>query len=94
MARYKTTFFHILSCIVNDSIVDWSLLNLFTPRDWELFYVLSQKQGVVAIVFDKIKEIPKEFAPPKTITMRWISHALSIEEQMKKKERLFNLTYG
>ena len=88
MARYKTTFFHILSCIVNDSIVDWSLLNLFTPRDWELFYVLSQKQGVVAIVFDKIKEIPKEFAPPKTITMRWISHALSIEEQMKKKERI------
>ena len=88
MARYKTTFFHILSCIVNDSNVDWSLFNLFTPRDWELFYVLSQKQGVVAIVFDKIKEIPKEFAPPKTITMRWISHALSIEDQMKKKERV------
>ena len=88
MARYKTILFHILSCIVNDSNVDWSLFNLFTPRDWELFYVLSQKQGVVAIVFDKIKEIPKEFAPPKTITMRWISHALSIEEQMKKKERI------
>ena len=88
MARYNTILFHILSCIVNDSNVDWSLFNLFTPRDWELFYVLSQKQGVVAIVFDKIKEIPKEFAPPKTITMRWISHALSIEEQMKKKERI------
>ena len=88
MAKYKTILFHILSCIVNDSNVDWSLFNLFTPRDWELFYVLSQKQGVVAIVFDKIKEIPKEFAPPKTITMRWISHALSIEEQMKKKERI------
>ena len=86
MARYKTTFFQILSCIVNDSNFDWSLFNLFTPRDWELFYFLSQKQGVVAIVFDKIKEIHKEFAPPKTITMRWISHALSIEEQMKKKE--------
>ncbi len=88
MARCKTTFFHILSCIVNDSNVDWSLFNLFTPRDWEPFYVLSQKQGVVAIVFDKIKEISKEFAPPKTILMRWISHALSIEEQMKKKERI------
>lgn len=84
----QNNFFHILSCIVNDSIVDWSLFNLFTPRDWELSYVLSQKQGVVAIVFDKIKEIPKEFAPHKTITMRWISHALSIEEQMKKKERI------
>ena len=65
MARYKTTLFHILSCIVNDSNVDWSLFNLFTPRDWELFYVLSQKQGVVAIVFDKIKDtVSKSVSEP------------------------------
>ena len=86
MARYKTTFFHFLSCIVNETNVDWSLFNLFTPRDWEHFYVLSQKQGVVAIVFDKIKEIPKEIAPPKPITLKWLSNALSIEHLMKKTE--------
>lgn len=86
MARYKTTFFHFLSCIVNETNVDWSLFNLFTPRDWERFYVLSQKQGVVAIVFDKIKEIPKEIAPPKPITLKWLSNAISIEQLMKKKE--------
>lgn len=88
MARYKTTFFHILSCIVNDSIVDWSLLNLFTPRDWEFFYALSKRQGVVAIIFEAIKSIPKEIAPPKAITLKWLSNTLSIEQQMKKKERI------
>lgn len=86
MTKYCTTFFHILSCIISRSDVNWSQFNLFTPKGWEFFYILSKKQGVLAIIFDVIKAIPKELAPPKSVTMRWISHALSIEEQMKKKE--------
>lgn len=86
MTKLKTPFFHILSCVVNENNVDWSQFNHFTPRDWEFFYALSKRQGIVAIIFEAIKSIPKEIAPPKPITMRWISHALSIEEQMKKKE--------
>jgi len=86
MTKLKTPFFHILLSIVNETSVDWSLFNLFTPRDWEFFYALSKRQGVVAIIFEAIKSVPKEMAPPKAITLRWISHALSIEDQMKKKE--------
>ncbi len=86
MTRYKTAFFHLLSCIVNETNVDWSLFHLFTPRDWEFFYALSKRQGAAAIIFEAIKSIPKEIAPPKAIKLKWISHVLSIEEQMKKKE--------
>lgn len=86
MTKLKTPFFHILSSIVNETSVDWSLFNLFTPKDWEFYYALSKRQGVVAIIFEAIKSVPKEIAPPKAITLRWISHALSIEDQMKKKE--------
>ncbi len=88
MARYKTTFFHLLSCIVNENNVDWSLFSQFTPRDWDYFYVLSKQQGVVAVVFEKIKDIPKEVAPPKAVTLKWFSNAISIEEQMRAKERI------
>ncbi len=88
MTKLTTSFFHLLSCVVNENNADWSRFNHFTPRDWESFYTLSKKQGVVAVIFDAIKATPKEFAPPKHITMRWISHALSIEDQMKKKERV------
>lgn len=88
MNKLSTKFFQILSYIVNNNQVDWYLCEGFTSDDWGQIYQLSKKQGVVAIIFDAIKAIPKEFAPPKYITMRWISHALSIEDQMKKKERV------
>lgn len=88
MNKLSTKFFQILSYIANNNQVDWYLCEGFTSDDWGQIYQLSKKQGVVAIIFDAIKAIPKEFAPPKHITMRWISHALSIEDQMKKKERV------
>lgn len=88
MNKLSAKFFQILSYIVNNNQVDWYLCEGFTSDDWGQIYQLSKKQGVVAIIFDAIKAIPKEFAPPKAITLRWISHALSIEDQMKKKERV------
>ena len=86
MAKLTTPFFHILSCVVNENNVDWSQFNHLTPRDWEFFYTLSKKQGVVSIIFEAIKNIPKENVPPKSVTLKWLSNALSIEQVMKKKE--------
>ena len=88
MTKLTTPFFHILSCVVNDTDVNWRLFNLFTPKDWELFYTLSKKQGVTAITFEAIKNIPKEIAPQKTVTLKWLSNALSIEQLMMQKERI------
>lgn len=81
-------FFHVLSCIVNDTKIDWTIFNNFTPKDWEQLYVHSKKHGVVAVMMDCLKNIPKEIAPPKKIFLTWFMHSLSIEEQMKKKEKV------
>lgn len=86
MNKLSTKFFQILSYIVNNNQIDWTSYNDLTPEDWRRLYQFSKKQGVVAIIFEAIKSVPKEMAPPKAITLRWISHALSIEDQMKKKE--------
>ena len=86
MAQIYISFLHIISCIVNNTDIDWTLFKDYSPKDWKQFYKLSKQQGVVAIVFDRLKEIPKEIAPPKDIVMKWFSHALSIEKQMKAKE--------
>lgn len=86
MNKLFTKFFQILSYIVNNNQIDWYLFKDFTPEDWGQLYQLSKMQGVVAIIFDAIKSIPKEMAPPKAITLKWFSNALSIEQQMKKKE--------
>ena len=81
-------FFHILSCVINHRKIDWSLFKHFSTKDWEQLYVLSKKHGVVAVMMDCLKNIPKETAPPKKIFLTWFMHSLSIEEQMKKKEKV------
>lgn len=86
MSKILIAFLHILSSIVNRREVDWSLFNDFSVKDWEQLYTLSKNQGVVAIIFEEIKNIPKSIAPPKTISLKWLSHALSIEKQMRTKE--------
>ena len=86
MTKLYTHLLHIISCIVNNTDIDWTLFKNYSPKDWKQFYKLSKQQGVVAIVFDRLKEIPKEIAPPKDIVMKWFSHALSIEKQMRAKE--------
>ena len=88
MNKHTTKFFQILSHIVNDNQADWCLCKDFTSADWEQLYRFSKKHGIVAFIFDAIKVVPKEFAPPKPITIKWIAHTLSIEDQMKKKERV------
>lgn len=88
MNTLSTKFFQILSHIVNNNQVDWYLCKDFTSDDWGPIYQLSKKQGVVAIIFDAIKNIPKEIAPPKAVALKWLSNALSIEQQMKKKESI------
>lgn len=88
MNKLSTKLFQILSHIVNNNLVDWCLFKGFTSADWERLYQLSKNQGVIAIIFEVINDIPKEFAPPRPIKMRWIYRAFSIEEQMRKKERV------
>ena len=83
-----TPFLHILSCVINQTKIDWELFSHFSAKDWEQLYVLSKKHGVVAIVIDCLKNIPKQMAPPKKFSLSWYMHGLSIEEQMKKKEKV------
>lgn len=86
MTKPTEQLIYILSRLLNDKKVDWSRFSHFTPRDWEFFYGLSKKQGVTAIIFEAIKVIPKEVAPPRAVTLKWLSNALSVEQQMKEKE--------
>jgi hypothetical protein len=86
--RVNTSFFNILSCIINRTDVDWRQFQHFTSIDWGCFYAKSKQQGVVAIVFDKINEIPKEIAPPKDVLLKWYTQSLSIESQQKAKDAI------
>lgn len=86
--NHNTAFFHIINCFINNSHIDWRVFQYFSREDWRKFHATAKQQGVTAIVFNQIKSIPKEFAPPKDLIFKWISQTISIEEQMKNKENI------
>lgn len=86
--RIYTPFYYLIKCAIDKVEVHWDICGGLTSDDWEQIYQLSKKQGIVAIIFEAIKSIPQEIAPPKSITLKWLSNALSIEQQMKKKEMI------
>lgn len=85
MNDYKPLF-HIVSSILNDREIDWARFRNFSKGDWEKLYLYSKRNGIVALVIDNLKGIPPEVAPSKGFSLKWISHALSIENQMKRRE--------
>lgn len=78
------TLFYLLKCVVNAEPLRPSFVEGLTPGDWRTLFELSKKQGVSAVVFDKIQSLPKEAAPPRTILLGWYSQALYVEQQLKK----------
>lgn len=77
----KDLFYNILTCVVREKNIDAELIHGISEEDWRLLFEMSRRQGVSAVIFDKIKTLPKEIAPPKALVLKWMSHALSIEKQ-------------
>ena len=76
-------FFYILNCVVNGAPVEDVRLQGLSPNDWQELYRLAKQQGVTAVLFEKIKPLPREVAPPRELALRWMSHAMAIEKQTK-----------
>ncbi len=79
---YKQLFY-ILSCTVKGCELEAKRFADLTPVDWQELYSLATRQGVTAVIFDKLRTLPKEVAPPSHIVQKWMLHALSIEKQTK-----------
>lgn len=79
----KDILYYILSSAVSDRNLEVERIKDVTPEGWHEVYLMGKAQGVTALLFDKIKSIPKEVAPPKELLMQWMSHAMSIERQTK-----------
>lgn len=78
------TLFYLLKCVVSAEPLSPSFMGGLTPDDWQTLFEQSKKQGVSAVVFDKIQSLPKEVAPPRNILIGWYSQALYVEQQLKK----------
>lgn len=85
MNSVNAFFSHLIGSLLNKTSVDWSRFEGLKSEDWLQLYALSVKQGVVAVLYDTLRFVPKNIAPPKELLLKWLSHTLSIEKQMMKK---------
>lgn len=76
--------YYILSCSVNDKELEVEYLRGVSPSDWFDVYSLAKQQGVSGLLFDKIKSLPKDVAPPKEVLLKWYSQAVFVERQITK----------
>lgn len=79
----KNILYYILGCAISGKNLEVERLKGVTPERWHEVYLMRKAQGVTALLFDKVKSLPKEVAPPKDIVLKWMSHSLSIEKQTK-----------
>ena len=83
MLNPKNIIYYILSCSVNRIELETERFWGVTAEIWQEVYLIGKAQGVTGLLFDKIKNIPKEVAPPREVVMQWLSHTMSIERQTK-----------
>lgn len=79
----RNILYHILGCAVSGRNLELERLKDVAPEGWHEVYLIGKDQGVTALLFDKVKNLPKDVAPPKELVLKWMSHSLSIEKQTK-----------
>lgn len=79
----QNILYYILSCAVNGTELEVGCMKGVTPGVWQEVYLTGKSQGVTGLLFEKIKTLPKEVAPPREVVMQWMSHTMSIERQTK-----------
>lgn len=62
------------------------LLNL-KLADWKKLLHDAQKQGVVAMIYDAIQQLPEEYRPPKSVLFHFASLTETIEHENQRREK-------
>lgn len=60
------------------------LIKPLTHRRWKEVYHLAAEQGVMAMAFDSLADMPKEILPPRDILLSW---GLTVDKVEKRYQR-------
>ena len=80
--------FHLLACSVNGWQVDVSVVSGIDAGGWRAVYRLAKAQGVVAVAFDSLQNLPKDLLPPQPLLLNWIGTTVAIENGQKRRMEL------
>lgn len=80
----------ILFCSLRSALfggeVDREMYRGLSAEEWKSLFRLSAQQGVLAIVYDVVSQLPEECQPPRDVRLQW---ALSVEAIEQRYIRQF-----
>lgn len=81
----NSMFFDLLRASIGGQT---GLCRPFSSQEWEGVYEVCRQQGVVGVVFDFVKTLPKEVAPSFDLLMEWLSAATAVEQTMQRMQEM------
>lgn len=81
---HERMLFALLRASLNQREVETDFFQGVSPEDWKECYLLSARQGVMALAWDGVLKLPAELMPPKALKLTW---GLAVEAYEKKYER-------
>lgn len=79
-------FLSLRAALFGESIDSKSFASL-SEEDWKGLYRISVQQGLLAIVYDAVRQLPAECQPPRGIKLQWALGAEAIENRFKMQHK-------
>ena len=70
-----------------ESSVDSKPFAALTEAEWKELYRMSVQQGLLAIVYDAVRQLPAECQPPRGIKLQWALGVEAIENRFKMQHK-------
>lgn len=86
MNRVELAFFNALQHSIAGKPLSREIFEGYTPQEWSELYKLSRSQGVLALVFDALKEFSAEM--PHALKLQWAYGTIRIEEKIARQWQL------
>lgn len=83
MLKINNLFFSLLRASINSQT---NRKNTLTFNDWKVVYHTCRQQGMTAVLFDFVRQLPKSEAPDKALLMEWLSAATAVEQTMQRMQ--------
>lgn len=87
---YTNLLFSSLRGALLGGEVDVSIYQALKEDEWQQFYALSAKHGVLAIIYDVISQLPTDAQPPRRLKLQWALSAETIINRARKQQETIN----
>lgn len=83
--------FSAIRSAIFGSEVDVVAYQALSAEEWQQLFQMAARQGVAAIVYDVVAQLPKESQPPRRIKLQWALRVENIEKRynLQKKTSAF-----